>query len=242
MARIVVDRGERGLDEGVPTSAVVGSLLVHAALVAVMIWGTSQIAMPSPARVYRVQLIAAPRPTPVRTVPVPERPKPAEEEAARRPVETKPKPEPTPKQEIRPVETEKEEEAAAEEEPEPAVVEEKPAAPPEQAVGGSDVPVRLEGAPFPFPDYLANIIVQIKRHWRPPSGGQQLKAELAFTIMEDGSVEDIAWVRRSGNPAFDLEARGAIEAAGRRQAFGELPDGYPADHLRVSFFFDPTRY
>ncbi len=55
-------------------------------------------------------------------------------------------------------------------------------------------------------------------------------------------MEDVAWVRRSGNPAFDLEARGAIEAAGRRQAFGSLPEGYPSDVLRVSFFFDPSRY
>lgn len=240
MARIVVDRGGRGLEEGVPTSAVVGSLTVHAALLSVMIWGTSQIAMPEPPRVYRVELIAAPRPAPVRTVPVPERPTPRPaEETARRPVETKPKPEAAPRKETRPADADKEEKTA---EPEPAVVEEQPAAPPEQAVGGSDVPVRLEGAPFPYPEYLANIIVQIKRHWRPPTGGQQLKAELAFTILEDGSVEDVVWVRRSGNPAFDLEARGAIEAAGRRRAFGDLPEGYPADHLRVSFFFDPTRY
>ena len=104
------------------------------------------------------------------------------------------------------------------------------------------LPVRLEGAPFPYPEYLANIILQIKRHWRPPTGGQQLRAELAFTITKEGSVEDVAWVRRSGNPAFDLEARGAIEAAGRRRAFGSLPEGYPSDFLRVSFFFDPTRY
>jgi TonB family protein len=130
---------------------------------------------------------------------------------------------------------------AAQEEPQPAI-EERPAAPPEQAKQGVDTPVRLEGAPFPYPDYLANIILQIKRHWRPPAGRRQLQAELAFTILRDGTVEDMSWVRRSGSPTFDLEARGAIEAAGRRGAFGPLPTGYPSDQLRVSFFFDPTRY
>jgi outer membrane biosynthesis protein TonB len=122
-------------------------------------------------------------------------------------------------------------------------VEEKPAAASEQSQEGVEgLPVRLEGAPFPYPEYLANIILQIKRHWRPPGGGVQLRAELAFTILRDGSVEKVAWVRRSGNPAFDLEARGAIEAAGRRGVFGALPQDYPSDRLRVSFFFDPTRY
>jgi TonB family protein len=134
------------------------------------------------------------------------------------------------------------EQEQAEPEPAPTVVEERPAAPPEQVAGGTDEPVRLEGAPFPYPEYLANIILQIKRHWRPPTGGVQWRSELAFTILRDGSVEDVSWVRRSGNPAFDLEARGAIEAAGRRGVFGPLPDEYPSDRLRVSFFFDPTRY
>ena len=59
-------------------------------------------------------------------------------------------------------------------------------------------------------------------------------------IHEDGSVTDIEWIRRSGDPAFDLQAQGAIEAAGKSLAFGPLPDGYPQDRLRVSFFFDPS--
>ncbi|HKK08278.1 MAG TPA: TonB C-terminal domain-containing protein, partial [Gemmatimonadota bacterium] len=69
-----------------------------------------------------------------------------------------------------------------------------------------------------------------------------LRAEISFVIHKDGSVSGIDWVRRSGDLSFDLEARGAVEAAGRARAFGSLPKGYPRDRLRVSFFFDPTSY
>ncbi len=239
MARLIAQREWRGLDDGVPPGAVIGSLGVHTVLLAFMIWGATRLEIPPAPLVYRVDLVAAPRTAPVRAVPVPERPRPAPEaEPAARPVETQPSVTTQPRKEAPPA---KEEREAAQEEPQPTV-DERPAAPPEQAKQGVDTPVRLEGAPFPYPEYLANIILQIKRHWRPPAGGRQLQAELAFTILKDGTVEDMSWVRRSGSPAFDLEARGAIEAAGRRGAFGPLPTGYPADHLRVSFFFDPTRY
>ncbi len=240
MARLYLDRKSRGLEEGLPAGALVGSLSIHTVVLAFMAWGATHIEMPTPPIVYQVELVAAPQAAPVRVAPVPERQPPArQEEAGARPVDTRPRETDTPREEARPVEPEQEQ---AEPEPAPTVVEERPAAPPEQVAGGTDEPVRLEGAPFPYPEYLANIILQIKRHWRPPTGGVQWRSELAFTILRDGSVEDVSWVRRSGNPAFDLEARGAIEAAGRRGVFGPLPDEYPSDRLRVSFFFDPTRY
>ena len=228
MARLIVHREPRGLDEGLPSAAVAGSMGVHTVVLLLLFWGGTRLALPAPAQVYQVDLVAAPTPAPVRTVPVRERPRPTPSQPRARPVETKPKPE-------EPVDR-------AEESTEPTVVEQPAAAPDETREGADDLPVRLEGAPFPYPEYLANIIVQIKRHWRPPVGARQLRAELAFTLLRDGSVADVAWVRRSGNPAFDLEARGAIEAAGRRGVFGALPAAYPSDQLRVSFFLDPTRY
>jgi outer membrane biosynthesis protein TonB len=240
MARLILRQESRGLEEGVPPGAIVGSMGLHMAVVVLMVWGASRIEIPPPPQVYQVELVAAPRAAPVREVPVPDRPRPAPESAAeRRPVETRPAVTSRPRQESRAAETR---EAEGEERREPTV-EERPAAPPEQAPEGRvDMPVRLEGAPFPYPEYLENIILQIKRHWRPPTSRGRLRAELAFTILRDGSVAEVNWVRRSGNPTFDLEARGAIEAAGRRGAFGPLPEDYPSDRLRVSFFFDPTRY
>ena len=78
------------------------------------------------------------------------------------------------------------------------------------------------------------------RYWRPPTGNRNLRAEVVFTIESDGSTSDIEWVQRSGDLAFDLEAHGAVEAAGRARAFGPLPAAWPRDQLRVSFFFDPA--
>jgi TonB family protein len=107
--------------------------------------------------------------------------------------------------------------------------------------GAESVNVELDGEIFPYPGYLENIIRQVHRYWRPPAEKRALRAELSFIIHRDGRVSDIQWIRRSGDPAFDLEARGAIEAAGRQQAFDPLPEDYPRDRLRVSFFFDPTQ-
>ena len=59
----------------------------------------------------------------------------------------------------------------------------------------------------------------------PELGQQSSFAEFSFLILRDGSVRDIRFVTRSGNFAFDLDAQGAIEAAGNAKAFGPLPDG-----------------
>lgn len=210
-----------------PPSAVAGSIVVHAAVVLAALITSHSVAAPSPPQMYRVELVAAADPrAPVQ--PDPQPPEVAEEE--HRP----PPPEPQP--ERRRPETER-----------PTVVEETPRPEPEREPARADrtgeeaVNVQLDGAVFAFPAYLENIIRQVERHWRPPTGGRHLRAEIVFVIREDGSVSEIQWKQRSGDPAFDMEARGAIEAAGRNLAFGPLPEGYPLDRLRVSFFFDPTR-
>ena len=52
-------------------------------------------------------------------------------------------------------------------------------------------------------------------------------------------MRDIRFVTRSGSFSFDLGAQGAIEAAGNARSFGQLPDGWDADVLPVSFYFKP---
>jgi TonB family protein len=157
----------------------------------------------------------------------PEPPQPAEEE--NRPPPPQPTDEPVPKTELPTVE---------EEIPPPVEETREPARSTEE--GEEAINVQLEGAAFVDPAYLQNIIRQVNRYWRPPAGGRHLRAEVVFVILKDGSVEGIEMLARSGDTGFDLEARGAIEAAGRARAFGPLPEAWPRDELRISFFFDPT--
>jgi outer membrane biosynthesis protein TonB len=104
---------------------------------------------------------------------------------------------------------------------------------------GTDVAnVSTGGKEFPYPAYLHNIITQIALRFEPRQK-QMLSADVQFVIRRDGSVFAISVVKPSGSYGFDLEAKGAVEAAGSARAFGPLPDGYSDDALTVIFTFDP---
>lgn len=210
--------------------ALAGSLLLHTTLGALLVWTAQRLVFPAPAQVYRVDLVAPPAPR------TPEVMRPAAEREAPKPP---PKEEPAPRAKVRKTpETAPAKAEAPPKEAEAKPPESKPTLEPPTA----EETIRLEGAPFPYPEYLNNLVIQVKRRWRPPSGVQRWTAEISFIIHRDGRVTDIEWVRRSGSFGFDLEARGAVETAARQQAFGPLPEGYPADQLRVVFLFDPARY
>jgi protein TonB len=101
--------------------------------------------------------------------------------------------------------------------------------------------IKTPGLAFPYPEYLRNIVTQVYQRWDRGTANQRNFAEISFMILKDGSVRDIHFVTRSGSFAFDLNAQGAIEAAGNNRAFGPLPDGWDADVLPVSFYFKPTQ-
>jgi protein TonB len=98
--------------------------------------------------------------------------------------------------------------------------------------------VSIRGLPFPYPGYLQNIVRQVALRFSPERG-VALQADVAFLIHRDGSVSGIRVVKPSGSYAFDLEAQGAVEAAGAARAFGSLPQGFRDDVLPVTFSFDP---
>jgi periplasmic protein TonB len=216
------------------TAGLIGTTMLHAAAVALVIIAPQQSAKAGPPS-YAVELVAAPEPAPQIKKAAPEAiPTPPEEKAA--PIKPRPaklptapaKPEPKP-----PPEPEKKEAPAKTRAPEPPLPGETPST-------GTDVAtVKTPGLDFPYPEYLRNIVAQVYRRWDRPSGAASLQAEVSFLILRDGSVREIRFTRSSGNFSFDLDAQGAVEAAGNAQAFGPLPDGYPSDVLPVSFYFTP---
>ncbi len=213
--------------------AVTGTIVLHG-LVAGLLF-TSPSGAPFHAPVYAVHLVAAPAPTP-NARPAPDVvSRPAEQPAARI---TKQPPPPkrtsVAKEAPPPVPDATRREAAPRTSADSL-------APGVQPSTGSDVAtVSLPGVTFPYPAYLKNIVSAVFRRWHRPPRNAPLQAEVMFFIHRDGSVSDIQFIKRSGDFAFDLEAQGAIEAAGNATAFGPLPDGYPADILPVSFFFNPS--
>lgn len=212
------------------TLGFVGTMAVHLAAAGVLLAGPSERTPPPPT--VRVSLVAAPKPAPRRRrapdvierqaeAPAPVVPK---EPSRERPQET---PEPVPR------------EAKPEERPPPTTPDVEPL-PEETPSTGSDIAtVDVAGVAFAFPEYLDSVVREVYRRWARPSGSQALETELRFTIHRDGSVSDLEITKPSGNFGFDLEARGAVEAAGRGGAFGPLPDGYPSDILVVQFYFTP---
>jgi periplasmic protein TonB len=104
---------------------------------------------------------------------------------------------------------------------------------------GADVAnVQSPGIEFPYPAYLNNIANQIILNF-DKANLPALTCDVYFVIGRDGSVSGIEVRRRSGSTLFDIEARGAVEAAGRSKGFGPLPDGFNNDVLPVIFTFTP---
>lgn len=208
-----------------------GTALVHAAL-AVALFVLARPSTP-PRATYAVRLTAAPAPTATRrlapeAVPRPTPPPPAPPPKSPPPKRTATPPPPATKTPAKPTE------------PAPPTANPATPAPGETPSTGTDVAtIDLKGQAFPFPEYLQNIVNQILRYWDRPSSAAPLRVDVSFTILRDGTVKDIMITRSSRNYAFDLGARGAVEAAANASAFGPLPAGYESDILPITFFFKP---
>jgi periplasmic protein TonB len=217
-------------------AGVLGTVVVHAAA-GFFLFSVVKPPPPMPP-VYAVNLVAAPAPAPKQklapeatpTPPPPEPPAPART-TPKVPVKKAPIPAPKPKQETEPV---------PRHDPTPKTSAPETPAPGETPSTGRDATtVKTPGLDFPYPEYLRNVENQIYRRWSRPTGNASLRAEISFLITRDGTVRSIQFVTRSGVFSYDLEAQGAIEAAGNAHAFGPLPDGWQADVLPISFYFEP---
>jgi protein TonB len=211
-------------------TGVAGTVSVHVLLVAGMIFVAQRANEPAPL-VYAVNLVAAPAPGPAprRAVETATPTAPPEEAPPERARETAPTPpREAPRQPVREDPTLPTKSAVA------PLPNERP------STGSDQLTFRQEGLRFPYPEYLENIVTQIRKRWVNPTGpGLRLRAEVAFTIHRDGTVTDIQYIRQSGQLLFDSNALGAVERAARDGAFGQLPSGWNGESLPISFSFTP---
>lgn len=225
------------------------SVLLHVGAVGAIVVVSAQAApaLP-PMRVYRVSISSPPpkelgAPTPAVAAPkkkAPPKPPPKKKE---KPAPPKPKPQPkpvhakrAPKRTVKAVQPRAPKDTAkpkTRRKPSPS----KGSRPSARSAGGEGLNVDIKGEEFPYPDYLENIILQVRRYFRW-TGAPGLRTRVYFVIHRDGSVSDIRILQTSGDRIFDFQALGAVEVAGKRGAFGKLPKGYQGDVLPVDFFVD----
>lgn len=194
---------------------------------------------------YEIELVSPPPAVQAETVvtateelvverpePEPAPPEPEVEEVV--PIE-KPRPEPDPPP--RPAERPREVPPEAAEETRVAAA---PTAPPEEkpVESGEGLNVRIEGLRRDYPQYYENIIRQIQRCFRWTEGGSWATT-VFFSIDRNGTAQDMQFVSRSGNVAFDFRSMEAVECAGRGN-FGPLPTELPYDLFPVRFRFQPA--
>ena len=160
--------------------------------------------------------------------PVPQEPE-AEELSAAEEIELEPEP-------IREEPVTEDESDVADREVETAVVD-LPELEEELEESGEGLEVRIEGLRRDYPAYYNNIIRQVLRCFRWRDGGRW-ETEVFFYIERDGTAEDIEFLSRSGNTAFDFEAMGAVDCAGNGR-FGPLPEDLPYDRFPIKFSFRP---
>ncbi|MEN8373835.1 MAG: TonB C-terminal domain-containing protein [Gemmatimonadota bacterium] len=221
-------RRARGVRPGKP--AIAASVVGHVGFLAAAVMTSLGSHEELPAfEVYRVELVSPP----------PQEAGPATPPASEPEPVVAPEPEPEPEAEI-PEREAPPEEAPPEPEESPEPEPSRGANPDPESPGGDDIEVSIDGADFADPAYLQNIIRQNRRYFRW-TGDPGLRACVYFEILRDGGVQAIRVARGSGNFRFDLAARGAVEAAGSRNAYGALPASWPHDLLPVQFSFSSNR-
>jgi TonB family protein len=199
--------------------AILGSLALHAlvALLAVLVGGVAPSRDRALPPMVQVQLVSAAELAPMRTRPEPAPEEPVEEEA----------PEPETAEPVPEADAPERPRAATSDEPTP-----RPG-PDAARRTGPDLPLTLEGRPFPFPWYLEELVRKVQRNWRPTT--LTLSATVHFRIDRNGRLDDIEVEKSSGNFLFDQAAMRAVQAA---HPLAPLPREFTGDWLGVYLDFD----
>ncbi|HYH81064.1 MAG TPA: hypothetical protein VEX86_14780 [Longimicrobium sp.] len=106
------------------------------------------------------------------------------------------------------------------------------------SAGGEGLNLQQRGAECPSAGYCENIVRQVRRWFRRPEGSTGT-AEACFTILRDGSVDDIDVKRVRGGFSFRMAVTEAVEQAGLNKAFGALPRAFDAAELPVCVDITP---
>lgn len=106
------------------------------------------------------------------------------------------------------------------------------------SAGGEGLNVSQRGVECPSAGYCENIVRQVRRYFRRPEGSTG-SAEACFTVLPDGSVDDIDVRRVRGGFTFRLAVQEAVEQAGLHKAFGALPRAFGAPELPVCVDITP---
>ena len=224
---------------------LVGSILVHVALLA-LFW-SSTVFRPEPMlfESFAIELYSPPP-----SVQAEEYSAPQEELVVEKPPEMQPEPTPPePKPDVRTEDPA----PPPEPEPQPSTPRPQPSPPAENqpsnqpargpdavpsSRGGENINVRMEGLRRDYPQYYNSIVTQITRCFRPPKEGRW-ETTVQFVIGKDGvMVGDPQYAKRSGNVSFDVLAMSAVECASGR--YGPFPEDLALDRLAIQFTFTPA--
>jgi periplasmic protein TonB len=101
-------------------------------------------------------------------------------------------------------------------------------------VGQGGGGLRIDGEPFPYPDYLRDLVALIEGQWRPPLGGEGRRATVYFTVESNGTLSASRVETGSASLPFDRSALAAVIDAGPYPA---LPPGFTGQRLSVHLDF-----
>ena len=106
-----------------------------------------------------------------------------------------------------------------------------------------DPPTILSPNPagYDIAPFLINMLDRLRFSWyavMPEAArrGEKGRVDFIFTIVRDGTVQDVKLILTSGNQALDQAAEAAIQ----RSRFAPIPDGFKGDQftLRVPFLYN----
>jgi TonB family protein len=100
--------------------------------------------------------------------------------------------------------------------------------------GGPGSGSTLDVANFCCPEYIATMVLQIRRAWNKDQGATGMTV-VKFTIQRDGRLTDVIVDKGSGIATLDLAAQRAVLAT---RALPPLPDAFPNPTLGVRLTFE----